>query len=200
MHQERRSTYESLSIPFGRVCVRLGLTPNVLTAVGLLLAAGAGTAFWQGRFLLGLVLMLVASIADMLDGATARAGGLGTVFGGVLDHTVDRVGEFFILLGIALSGRAAPGWAMFALFGMWTASYTRAVAESIGGLKSCAVGFAGRLEKFVLIIAGALLEEFFPGLAMKSALIVVGLVSFVTAAQRLVYTHRQLSGKGAVRP
>src|SRR3990172_6848623 len=165
MHQERRSTYESLSIPFGRVCVRLGLTPNVLTAVGLLLAAGAGTAFWQGRFLLGLVLMLVASIADMLDGATARAGGLGTVFGGVLDHTVDRVGEFFILLGIALSVPPPPGWAMFALFGMWTASYTRAVAESIGGLKSCAVGFAGRLEKFVLIIAGALLEEFFPGLA-----------------------------------
>jgi len=200
MHQERRSTYESFSIPYGRVCLRLGLTPNILTLIGLVLAAGAGTAFWQGRFFLGLILMLVASTADMLDGATARAGGLGTVFGGVLDHTVDRVGEFFILLGIALSGRVAPGWAMFALFGMWTASYTRAVAESIGGLKSCAVGFAGRLEKFVLIIAGALLEEFFPNVAMESALIVVGLVSFVTAAQRLVYTRRELSGKGAVRP
>ncbi len=198
MHHERRSTYESFSIPFGRVCVRLGLTPNVLTLVGLLLAAGAGAAFWQGRFFLGLILMVVASIADMLDGATARAGGLGTVFGGVLDHTVDRVGEFFILLGIALSGRANPGWAMFALFGMWTASYTRAVAESIGGLKSCAVGFAGRLEKFVLIMAGAMLEEFFPNIAMKSALIVVGIVSFVTASQRLIYAHRELSGKGAV--
>lgn len=193
-------TYESFSIPFGRVCVRLGLTPNILTLVGLLLAAGAGAAFWRERFLLGLILMVVASIADMLDGATARAGGMGTVFGGVLDHTVDRVGEFFILLGITLSGRAAPGWAMFALFGMWTASYTRAVAESIGGLKTCAVGFAGRLEKFVLIIAGALLEEFFPGFAMKSALIVVGIVSFVTASQRLIYARRELSGKGVVRP
>jgi phosphatidylglycerophosphate synthase len=199
MHHERRASYESFSIPYGRVCVRLGLTPNILTLIGLALAAGAGVAFWQGRFLLGLVLMLVASIADMLDGATARAGGLGTVFGGVLDHTVDRVGEFFILLGIALSGRVHPGWAMFALFGMWTASYTRAVAESVGGLKSCAVGFAGRLEKFVLIVAGALLEEFFPHIAMKSALIVVGLVSFVTTAQRLIYARRELSGKSAVR-
>lgn len=197
MHNERRSTYESFSIPYGRVCVRLGLTPNILTLFGLLLAAGAGIAFWQSRFFLGLILMLIAATADMLDGATARAGDLGTVFGGVLDHTVDRVGEFFILLGIALSGRAAPGWAMFALFGMWSASYTRAVAESIGGMKSCAVGFAGRLEKFVLIIAGAFLEEFFPGIAMKSALIVVGLVSLVTSVQRLIYAQRELSGKDA---
>jgi len=195
MHQARRLIYESFSIPYGRVCVRLGLTPNILTVVGLLLTAGAGVAFWQGRFFLGLILMLVAALADMLDGATARAGGLGTVFGGVFDHTVDRVGEFLILLGIALSGHAAPGLAMFALFGMWMASYTRAVAESVGGLKSCTVGFAGRLEKFVLIIAGALFEEFFPHVAMDSALVVVGGVSFLTAVQRLNYARKELSQK-----
>ncbi|MEW5875597.1 MAG: CDP-alcohol phosphatidyltransferase family protein [Candidatus Zixiibacteriota bacterium] len=195
MHHERRSTYESFSIPYGRICLKLGLTPNILTIVGLLIAGAAGVAFWQQRFFLGLILMLTASLADMLDGATARAGDLGTVFGGVFDHTLDRVGEFLILLGIMLSGRVAPGWAMFALFGMWSASYTRAVAESIGGLKTCAVGFAGRLEKFVLIIVGAVFEEFFPGMAMESALIVVGLMSMATAGQRLAYARRELSRK-----
>jgi hypothetical protein len=69
------------------------------------------------------------------------------------------------------------------------------VAESIGGLKTCAVGFAGRLEKFVLIIVGSFLEEFFPGIAMESALIVVGAMSVVTAGQRLAYAHRELSKK-----
>lgn len=195
MHHERRSTYELFSIPYGRVCLKLGLTPNVLTVVGLLIAGGAGVAFWKGHFLLGPILMLVAALADMLDGATARAGNLGTTFGGVFDHSIDRVGEFLILLGITLSGHAAPGWAMFALFGMWSASYTRAVAESIGGLKTCAVGFAGRLEKFVLIIVGSFLEEFFPGIAMEAALIVVGAMSMVTAGQRLIYARRELSRK-----
>lgn len=197
MHHERRSTYELFSIPYGRVCVKLGLTPNVLTVLGLVIAGGAGIAFWRGHFLWAPVLMLLAAFADMLDGATARAGDLGTTFGGVFDHSIDRVGEFLILLGIAVSGRVAPGWAMFALFGMWSASYTRAVAESIGGLKSCAVGFAGRLEKFVLIIVGAFLEELFPGIAMEAALIVVGGMSVVTAGQRLVFAHRELSRKDA---
>jgi phosphatidylglycerophosphate synthase len=200
MHHDRRSTYELFSIPYGRVCVKMGLTPNTLTVLGLLVAAGAGVAFWQGRFFLGLILMLAAAAADMLDGATARAGDLGTVFGAVFDHSVDRIGEFLILLGIALSGRVAPGWAMFALFGMWLASYTRAVAESIGGLRSCAVGFAGRLEKFVLIIAGAFFEEFFPTIAMESALIVVGAVSVLTAGRRLAFAHRELSKKDGSAP
>ncbi|MBD3298081.1 MAG: CDP-alcohol phosphatidyltransferase family protein [candidate division Zixibacteria bacterium] len=196
MNQDRRSAYEAFSIPYGRVCLKLGLTPNILTVVGLLIAAGAAVAFWQRYFFVGLALIILTSIADMLDGATARAGGLGTTFGKVFDHTLDRVGEFLILLGILLSGHVHPGWAMYALFGMWSASYTRAAAESVGGMKSCSVGFAGRLEKFVLIIAGALFEEFFPFIALQVALIVVGTISFITAAQRLWYARRELLGKG----
>ena len=195
MSNQRRATYEAFSIPYGRVCVRLGLTPNILTALGLLTAAGAAVAFWQQRFLLGVALMLATSFLDMLDGATARAGNLGTVFGGVLDHNVDRVGEFLILLGIVLSGHVHPGWGMYALFGMWSASYARAAAESIGKLKNCAVGFVGRLEKFALILAGAVFEVFYPFHALEIAMIVVGTISFITTIQRIVYTYRELNGK-----
>lgn len=195
MHYARRSAYEAFSIPYGRLCVRLGLTPNVLTVLGLMTAALTGVAFWQQHFLLGVALMLVTSLLDMLDGATARAGNLGTTFGGVLDHNFDRVGEFLILLGIVLSGHVAAGWGMFALFGMWSASYARAVAESIGGLPSCTVGLVGRLEKFALIIAGAVLEVYFPHRALAIALIAVGAISGLTTMQRLVFAHRELSGK-----
>jgi phosphatidylglycerophosphate synthase len=193
MHQQRRTSYEQHSIPYGRVCVKLGLTPNVLTVLGLLTAAVAAIAFWQEFFITGVVLVLLASLLDMLDGATARAGNLGTTFGGVLDHNVDRIGEFFVILGIVLSGHVAAGWGMFALFGMWSASYARAVAESKGGMKNCAVGMVGRLEKFAIIIIGAVLEVFFPFYALEVALIVVGVISVVTTGQRLAYAHRELS-------
>ncbi|MEW5702875.1 MAG: CDP-alcohol phosphatidyltransferase family protein [Candidatus Zixiibacteriota bacterium] len=199
MQNQRRSAYEAFSVPYGRICLRLGLTPNILTVLGLLTAAATGLAFWKERFILGVVLMLVTSLLDMLDGATARAGNLGTTFGGVLDHNFDRVGEFFVLLGIVLSGHVAPGWGMFTLFGMWSASYARAVAESIGGLANCAVGLVGRLEKFALIIIGAVLETAFPMRALLIACIVVGVVSTVTTAQRLVFAHRELNRTGSGR-
>jgi phosphatidylglycerophosphate synthase len=195
MHHERRASYEAFSIPYGRVCVRLGLTPNILTVLGLLTAGGAAAAFWLERFFLGVFLMLVTSLLDMLDGATARAGNLGTVFGAVLDHNVDRVGEFLIILGIVLSGHVHPGWGMFALFGMWSASYARAAAESIGKMKTCAVGFVGRLEKFVIILAGAVFEVYFPMKALQVAMIAVGTISFITTIQRLIFAHKELSGR-----
>lgn len=194
MHHTRRASYEAFSIPFGRVCVSLGLTPNILTALGLVTAGGAAIAFWQERFFLGVFLMLVTSLLDMLDGATARAGNLGTVFGAVLDHNVDRVGEFLIILGIVLSGHVHPGWGMFALFGMWSASYARAAAESIGKMKTCAVGIVGRLEKFVIILAGAVLEVFYPMQALQIAMIILGTISFITTIQRLIFAHKELSG------
>lgn len=198
MHHTRRASYEAFSIPYGRVCVRLGLTPNILTVLGLLSAAGAAVAFWQERFWLGVFLMLLTSLLDMLDGATARAGNLGTVFGAVLDHNVDRVGEFLIILGIVLSGHVHPGWGLFALFGMWSASYARAAAESIGKMKTCAVGFVGRLEKFIIILAGAVFEVYFPMKSLQIAMIAVGTISFITTVQRLIFAHRELTGKAGV--
>jgi phosphatidylglycerophosphate synthase len=195
MNHERRASYEAFSIPYGRVRLKLGLTPNILTVLGLITAGGAAAAFWQERFILGVFLMLVTSLLDMLDGATARAGNLGTVFGAVLDHNVDRVGEFLIILGIVLSGHVHPGWGMFALFGMWSASYARAVAESIGKMKTCAVGFVGRLEKFVVILAGAVFEVFYPMKALQIALVMVGAISFITTIQRLIFAHKELTGR-----
>jgi len=200
MNHERRTSYEEFSIPYGRVCVKLGLTPNALTAIGLLSAGAAGVAFWQEWFFSGVLLVLLASFLDMLDGATARAGNLGTTFGAVLDHNVDRVGEFLVLLGIVLSGRVSPGWGMFALFGMWSASYARAVAESKGGMARCTVGLVGRLEKFAIIISGAIFEIFFPFYALEIALIIVGILSLVTTVQRLAFARRELSQRDAQQP
>jgi len=62
----------------------------------------------------------------------------------------------------------------------------------------------GRLEKFILIIVGSLLEHFLPvgtwprGSWLEFALIIVGLTSFITAVQRLVYARKVLGDKREV--
>jgi len=180
------------------------MTPNFLTGVSLACAIVSGIYFWKGKLLWGVFWMLTSSIADMLDGSTARAGNLGTVFGGILDHVSDRYGEFFILAGITMSRVVHPGWGLFALFGMIIASYTRAAAESMGKIENCAVGIMGRFEKFLLIMFGAVMEVYLPEGAwprskwLEFSLIIVGLTSFITAVQRLLYAKKLLGNRREV--
>ncbi len=199
INKQKRAFYEKYSLGLGKVCLKLGLTPNILTAISFLCAIVSGIYFWKAEIWWGILWMILTSFADMLDGSTARAGNIGTVWGGILDHVSDRYGEFLILAGIALSGLVHPGWALFALFGMIIASYTRAAAESIGKIENCAVGFMGRLEKFIVIIIGAILEHYYPdGRWLEFALIIVGVASYITSVQRLIYSKKQLGDKQEV--
>jgi phosphatidylglycerophosphate synthase len=190
--------YEESFLVLGRFCLKLGLKPDFLTALSLICAVISGIFFWQAKMLWGVAFMLASGFADMLDGSTARAGKIGTVFGGILDHVSDRFGEFFILAGITLSGTVHAGWGLAALFGMLIASYTRAAAESMGKIDNCAVGIMGRTEKFILIIGGSIAEHFLPigswpeGGWLEFALIVVAVSSITTAIQRLVYARKVL--------
>ena len=204
INQRKRRFYEESSLVLGRGCLKLGLTPNFLTGISLLCAIISGIFFWRAEMIWGVVFMLATAFTDMLDGSTARAGNLGTVFGGILDHVSDRYGEFFILAGITMSGTVHPGWALFALFGMLIASYTRAAAESMGKIENCAVGIMGRMEKFILIIGGSLAEHFLPvgtwprGGWLEFVRIIVGVTSFVTSIQRMIYTRKVLGDKKEV--
>ncbi len=139
------------------------LTPDMLTLAGVLLClAGAVLVGFEQRneylfFWLGGALFVVGSVADILDGALARAASKGTVFGAFLDSTFDRVGEAAILAAIGLSfmhdGNEIALMAAFAaVIGSFLVSYTRAKAEAIG-LRGD-VGFGSRVERVVLISVG----------------------------------------------
>ena len=110
-----RNLYEQATIPLGYLCLRAGLTPDMLTLLSLSLGGLAAYVIAQSAFLSGILLILLMAFADMLDGATARAGGTANSYGTLFDHVSDRYAEFLILLGMMLSGVVAPGWAMFAL-------------------------------------------------------------------------------------
>ncbi|HQN44866.1 MAG TPA: CDP-alcohol phosphatidyltransferase family protein, partial [Anaerolineaceae bacterium] len=147
-----RALYEKLSIPFGKASLKLHLTPNFWTLFSLFAALLGMFAFGAERYWLGLLMIVVMNLADMLDGATARAGNLGTAFGSVLDHCTDRYGEFMLVAGLMINGAVSPLLGMFAASGIVMASYVRAKAESMGGIKSCVVGLAGRQEKLILLV------------------------------------------------
>ena len=187
-----RPMYERKSIPFGKASLRLGLTPNFWTLFSLFSGALAGLALGFASYWLGLLALVVMNITDMLDGATARAGNMGTDFGTVLDHTCDRYGEFFLYAGLMLGGAISPALGIFTASGVVMASYVRAKAESAGKLKSCNVGLAGRQEKLILTILGLILFAVNVPLGGQICIFLAGLISHVTAVQRLLFARNQI--------
>ena len=187
-----RALYERLSIPFGKASLRLGLTPNFWTLFSLFAGGLAGAAIGLGYFGWGFAMVIVMNLTDMLDGATARAGNMGTPAGMILDHVCDRYGEFFLFGGFMLGGWISPALALFSASGVIMASYVRAKAESTGLVKSCAVGLAGRQEKLILMMLGLIFMALNQLLIGQICIFLAGLISHITAVQRLVYARGQI--------
>jgi phosphatidylglycerophosphate synthase len=179
--------------PLGSRLGALGVKPNTITTVSLLVSCLAAVAYSYKLPVIGALGILGSGFVDMLDGAVARATHSSTRFGAVYDHVLDRYAEFAILLGIGLGGFVDWIWIVFALFGMVMASFVRAKAESVGGLKSCTVGIAERQEKLILLLIGSVLQPLV-SLALPICVFIVGVLSHVTAIQRLHYTFSQTRG------
>ena len=88
--------------PAARVLHRLKLTPNAVTVLGLLVTAVAAYLASRGEFLYAGVVLLVASVMDMLDGALARLTNKAGPFGAALDSVADRLGEAVLLVGLVV--------------------------------------------------------------------------------------------------
>jgi phosphatidylglycerophosphate synthase len=111
-----------------------------------------------------------------------------------MDHVLDRYAEYLIIMGIVLGDYVDWTLGVFALVGMILASFTRAKAESIGGLKSCTVGIAERQEKLIILIIGSLFSIYYID-ALSYAVVLVGILSHFTVIQRLQYTWKQTKGE-----
>lgn len=188
-----RAKYEAAMQPIGSRLGKFGFRPNTITTLSLLVSFIAAAAYAVKLPILGAVGLLAASIVDMLDGAVARATKSTSRFGAVFDHVLDRYAEFAVLFGIGLGGLVDWPWVVFGLFGMVMASFTRAKAESVGGLSSCTVGIAERQEKIILLLIGSVLQPFI-GVALTLSVIAAGLLSHVTVAQRVHYTFKHARG------
>lgn len=157
--------------PFVRLLIRMGVTPNMVTTIGLLgnIAATVILVYagytgspehmnydlvtWAG----GVIILF--SLFDMLDGQVARLGGMSSVFGAMYDSVLDRYCELFTLGGIAfymmMVGYPIGALITFlALVGSIMVSYVRARAEGVG--LECKVGFMQRPERVVVTAIGCL--------------------------------------------
>ena len=189
-----REKYQQMITPAGRILSNIGISPNMMTILSLLVGALACYAYTVERPFEGALLTILMGVLDMFDGAIARAANRVTRFGATFDHVIDRYAEFLLVLGMILGGYVEWLWGFFSLFSMLMASFTRAKAESVGGLKSCTIGIAERQEKLLIMIGASFLIPFYSQI-LNYAVILVGILSSITVIQRLAYTWKETGGK-----
>lgn len=175
--------------PLGNALRRTGLTPDHLTVLGLAVGIGAAVAIGSGRLRLGLVLVVLAALPDLLDGALAKASGAASERGAFFDSTVDRITDAVLMGGIAwyFVGNESPYLVMlpFAVSSVaQIISYQRAKAESLG--LDAKGGLMERAERIVLLCLGLLVDAL-----LVPVLWVMLALSSVTAIQRFVKVWRQ---------
>lgn len=171
--------------------VALGIHPNVLTLIGVLVNVLAAAALAVDRFILAGVIMIVANIFDFIDGKVAHITGKQSAFGAFWDSTLDRFSDLALFTGLIwlYSTRGRHGYVLVVtltlIFSIMT-SYTRARAESL--IDKCKVGFMERPERIVLFMIGAFTDR------MAAVLWVILVLSIVTVANRIYYTYLVLNG------
>ncbi len=206
--------------PFVRLLIRCGVTPNMVTTIGLLGNLAAAAVFviaamtatpdnmQYGLVTLAGALIIGFSLFDMLDGQVARLGGMVSKFGALYDSVLDRYCELLTLGGIAyymiMTGYSIGALITFlALVGSIMVSYVRARAEGLD--IECKVGFMQRPERVVVTSLAALAtgitgmtvhaESFDAMIILVGAMGIIAILSNITAFARVAHCRRELSGK-----
>ncbi len=181
-----------LAEPVARLVAKTGLSPNILSVLGLFLNIGVAAIIASGHPLVGGITLLFAGAFDLLDGTVARLTQRSTRFGALLDSTLDRLSDAAVLLGLLVlyARQEATGEILLvyiALVGSMMVSYIRARAE---GLQlECEVGLLARGERVVILALGLIFNR------VIIALWILAILANVTAAQRIFYVWQKTKGK-----
>jgi CDP-diacylglycerol--glycerol-3-phosphate 3-phosphatidyltransferase len=190
----RKTASVYITDPIVSALARTPITPDVLTWIGFFITAGAAVLIALDYLIAAGAVVLFAAFFDMLDGALARRTNRVTVFGGVLDSTLDRVSEGALLLGaLALfTGRDSEIGILLVgivLISSMLVSYIRARAEA--AKLTCTVGIFTRPERIIVLALGLFFNY------IEIALGVIAALSLFTAGQRLYCVWRQTKQKGS---
>ncbi len=186
--------------------------PNAISTVGFLVTCSSGFFFHQHHVSTAGFLILLGGLFDLVDGTVARRTGLASSFGAFYDSTLDRLSEIVVYLGLLslyndyrleLGDVGMIYWIVLAMAGSLMISYTRSRAEGLG--IDCHVGLMQRPERVILIgLASLIFGETSMlgqrGLVLKVVIILLAVLTNLTAIQRIWWVYRETRPDGEPSP
>ena len=187
-----RRNFKGILRPIAGGLVRLGLSPTAVTLIGLAGNAVAALVLSQGYMTVGGLIILLMAPMDALDGTMARMTGQTSKLGAFTDSVTDRWSELFIFAGLlwfylGQGDRLACMLVLAAAGGSLLVSYTKSRAETLGF--DCNVGILTRLERFLVLVPGLVLN--LPWLAVA----IIAVLANFTAVQRAWHVWGQAKTK-----
>ncbi len=189
--------------PITRTAIQLGIHPDFFSWTSLVLQVLAGLLIAGGLFGIGAWVLVFGAFCDALDGAVARARGIASDAGEVLDAAMDRWAEMAVFFGYIWYYRNL-WWAFLlasgACVGSVMVSYARAKGESFG--IDASMGLMQRHERATWLalatLASAVWEAWRPssGFAYHTpVLFTLGMIAVLanwTGWIRTQYTRQEL--------
>ncbi|MFX1302048.1 MAG: CDP-alcohol phosphatidyltransferase family protein [Promethearchaeota archaeon] len=182
---------EKLLLPLARKLVKI--PANYFTLFGLISAIITFFGFIFHFLIIVIVFLFITEFFDQLDGVVARLQGP-TSWGGFLDSTLDRIGDFFLFFGIILSGYTTVEIGIIVFIGAFLTSYTRAKIEALGVDNLYGVGILERTDRVPILFIGAILQVWIPT-AIWWTMIILAFGTNLTAFQRIIFAYRKFSRK-----
>jgi CDP-diacylglycerol---glycerol-3-phosphate 3-phosphatidyltransferase len=174
--------------PLGGFFNSIGLTPNMVTMLGL--AGNSVGAYFlaRGEMLTGGILVLLMTPVDALDGTMARLRGESSDFGAFVDSVSDRYSELIIYGGLLYHflslGEPLGGLLVFgAAAGSVLVSYVKARAEGLG--YQAKVGLLTRVERYLVLAPSLVFNQLYIGLG------IIAIFANITALQRIWHVRSQ---------
>jgi CDP-diacylglycerol--glycerol-3-phosphate 3-phosphatidyltransferase len=166
-----------------RALLAVGVTPNMVTAAGLLMSVIGGMLAASGHLYAGIAFFIIGACLDAVDGSFARACGLCTGFGRYFDSISDRLSELALIAGAVAGGVSSSAFAVIAGSLLLLASR---IYNHRKGLNSNAATF-GRPERLALLIAGLLS----PAPYSTALFLVAGFLCLISSGQILASGMRR---------
>jgi CDP-diacylglycerol---glycerol-3-phosphate 3-phosphatidyltransferase len=175
------------------VLSRKQINPNYITFLGVVISFWAAWEFGKyGDLFTGALVIILAGLFDMLDGAVARVSRTETQYGAFFDSVIDRYSDVIILQGLMVyyARKQMLGYVVLVgivFLGAVMTSYARARAESL--IPSCKIGFMERPERIVLLIIGGLSNR------MEAVLWILAVLGNWTVFDRIYFTWKELPNR-----
>jgi CDP-diacylglycerol---glycerol-3-phosphate 3-phosphatidyltransferase len=196
--------------PIARRLHALGVSANAVTVVGFLITVAGSALLASAQPGPALLVLLLGTLSDTLDGQVARAAGGGTRFGAFLDSTLDRLSDAALAIAaIQLGAAASQAGSIFAasatavvlfwgglllLVASFLVSYIRAKAESVG--EAASVGLAPREARIAIYLVGVAAWAIIGNLQLFAAAVAVAaFLATVTVIQRIAHMASALNEK-----
>ena len=195
----KREHLKKLYLPLGVAVARMGIHPNLLTLLSLFLGTASAYFFYHHKVLTAVGLLILSGLFDLLDGVVARETDRASKFGAVFDWIADKWVDGFVLGAVGMA-YASPFVAVTAVTVSMLHSFIKPVAYAEIGYSERikgkildpleGVGFFGRPETHLTLIAFALLERAHFPLGLNFGIKLIALLTLVSLLARVIYLYK----------